>query len=786
VLCKLKDRTNEPHTVQWYEDMFSESGAGKGGAFDYWKDMSYGKLDLTGTVVKGWYEMPYTVAEWVALVGSKTATFDPRPKELNACASQAVGDIDFSKFAGVIALTNAADGQEDLFGGGPPTTIAGTSYPALGGMLAPEDAQFNGILHESAHLFRIDHSRTLSPQPGQDDYGDPYDIGSCLGCIGTKGFGWGDNDTAGPGMNVVQLDTAGWIDADRKLTDFSNSSCNQRTAQLAAVNRPGAAGYLGAQIPTAIAISGIKRSTTTDHYAVELRERSSWDAGIGGSRVLIHLHGQDGYSYWVDSSGIAGTYYAANRVNWPNGQGPYLIAGEEYVDAANSAYVAVNRIDVAAHTATLTLGACKIDATLRYTGATAGDFGDPVTLAADLTVEGSDAPVPNAAVNLSLGDQSCSATTNASGRAACAVTIDQAPGTVTAGGAFAGEAAYNSSTTSGAFTITKQESRVTYDGALTSDYHDAFTASATLVSPDDAKPIAGRTVTFALGSGDACIDTTDSAGLASCEITPTQAAGTVSMVTSFAGDTYYEKSTDTDTFEITKQETTTTYTGRTVILQGASGATLSALLLEEGDPTVPIAGRTLTLSLGGQSCTATTGTDGEARCTLTFNGALGTQPLEARFAGDAYYLESADTGRTAIVFAFPSRGAFTLGDRTVAAASPTTAVTWWSDQWSTRNSVSAGEAPSAFKGFARTVSSLPTSTPPARCSGTWTTSGGNSPPPTSGVPSYMGVLVPSSVKKSGTTISGNFAKIVVVAVDPGYAPSPSTPGTGRIVATYCP
>jgi len=50
----------------------------------------------------------------------------------------------------------------------------------------------------------------------------------------------------------------------------------------------------------------------------------------------------------------------------------------------------------------------------------------------------------------------------------------------------------------------------------------------------------------------------------------------------------------------------------------------------------------------------------------------------------------------------------------------------------------------------------------------------------------MGVLVPSSVKKSGTTISGNFAKVVVVAVDPGYAPSPSTPGTGRIVATYCP
>jgi len=50
----------------------------------------------------------------------------------------------------------------------------------------------------------------------------------------------------------------------------------------------------------------------------------------------------------------------------------------------------------------------------------------------------------------------------------------------------------------------------------------------------------------------------------------------------------------------------------------------------------------------------------------------------------------------------------------------------------------------------------------------------------------MGVLVASSVTKSGTAISGNFSQIVVVATDPGYAPSPGHPGTGRIVATYCP
>jgi hypothetical protein len=49
----------------------------------------------------------------------------------------------------------------------------------------------------------------------------------------------------------------------------------------------------------------------------------------------------------------------------------------------------------------------------------------------------------------------------------------------------------------------------------------------------------------------------------------------------------------------------------------------------------------------------------------------------------------------------------------------------------------------------------------------------------------MGVLVSSSVAKSGSTISGNTTKIVVVKTERGYAPDPGHHGTGTIVATYC-
>ncbi len=766
VLCKFTDRTNEPHPQSYYQDMFSETGAGKSGVFDYWKDNSYGQLDLTGTVVKGWYTVPKTVAEWNAL---------SRNGKIDACATQGDPDIDYSKFAGVVTLTNQTGFQEDLFGGGPPTAINGTTYPNLGRMDSEEDQQFNGILHESAHLLRLEHSRILSQSPGQDDYGDQWDIGSCLGCFGTTSP-WGANGFrgAGPGSNVVQRDTAGWIAAGRKTELQNGGSCTQSTVTLAALNHPEVTGFLEAKIPAAIFIQKIGTSTTTDHYAVELREKSGWDAGIPADAVLVHLHGQDDYSYLVDQSGLAGagSYFHV--------AGPAMGLGDEYVDLPNKTVIAVNRMDSSAHTGAVTLASCKINVSLSNLGPASADFGDAVTLAADLKVNGSNAPVPNHPVTLSVGSQSCSGTTDAAGHATCQITINQHPGSYTLSAAFATDSAYNLANASTPFTINKEQTTLTYTGATTSDYHDAFSASATLTEPDG--PVAGKSVRFTLGVGDTCTATTNSAGVASCSITPNQVPGASTIKSEFGPDTDYQSSSDSDAFTITKEQTTTTYTGPTVILQGASGVKLQGQLLEDG--VTPIASRTLTLKLGAQSCTGTTAANGVASCTLTFSGALGGQPLAAIFAGDAFYLPSSDTTKTATVFSFPSRGAFVLGNSTVAASTPFSTVTWWGSDWASRNVVSGGAAPSAFKGFADDVA-LPTSTPPAACGAPWTTRPGNSSKPPATVPSYMGVLVTSSVLKSGSSISGNTTKIVVVRTNLGYSDNPGHAGTGSIVATYC-
>ena len=121
-------------------------------------------------------------------------------------------------------------------------------------------------------------------------------------------------------------------------------------------------------------------------------------------------------------------------------------------------------------------------------------------------------------------------------------------------------------------------------------------------------------------------------------------------------------------------------------------------------------------------------------------------------------------------------GNFVIGDNNAAVG---TSVTFWGDQWWKLNSLTGGAAPASFKGFAK-------SPPTATCGTDWTTSPGNSvPPPLGPLPSFMGVIVASSISQSGSTISGNTVHMVIVQTNPGYAPNPGHAGTGTVVAQIC-
>ncbi|MGH7712086.1 MAG: hypothetical protein ACREOG_12420, partial [Gemmatimonadaceae bacterium] len=62
VLCKFSDVPDEPLSSADFEAMY---GTGFGGADDYYREVSDGRINLTGTRVYGWYTLPQPRAFYV-------------------------------------------------------------------------------------------------------------------------------------------------------------------------------------------------------------------------------------------------------------------------------------------------------------------------------------------------------------------------------------------------------------------------------------------------------------------------------------------------------------------------------------------------------------------------------------------------------------------------------------------------------------------------------------------------------------------------------------------------
>jgi len=327
------------------------------------------------------------------------------------------------------------------------------------------------------------------------------------------------------------------------------------------------------------------------------------------------------------------------------------------------------------------------------------------------------------------------------------------------------------------FVVAPTPTTLIYNGNTQGDFHDSVTLSGVLTLSGTSAGVSGQTITFSVGS-QSCPGVTNASGFASCPLTLNQVPGPYTVTANFAGAGNFQASSASAGFTITKEETTLSYTGDTVIANSTI-AHMKGVLLEDG--VVPIAGRQVIFTLGtgatAQTCPGMTDATGTAACTILVNQPLGAGVVSDKFAGDAFYLPSSASAST-ILFAFLDHGSFVLGDQT-AVVGPN-AVTFWSATWSSQNVLSGGSAPDSFKGFASVVS---TNAPV--CGDTWTSRPGNSSGPPATLPSFMGVVVSPAVSKSGSTLSGNVPAIVVVQTNPGYAPDPGHPGTGTVIAVYC-
>jgi len=210
----------------------------------------------------------------------------------------------------------------------------------------------------------------------------------------------------------------------------------------------------------------------------------------------------------------------------------------------------------------------------------------------------------------------------------------------------------------------KQPTTLTYIGDSTDWAGQPDNIVFQLLAPNNV-PLSGKTVTIAV-AGQTYTATTDVNGYAAISPELSLGAGTYDITADFDGtnDPQYLTSDGSGAVQVNMIPTATTVGTISNTNTGAS-VTLNAKLVDTGtsaSPT-PLAGKSVTLSFGNDTCSGTTLADGTVSCTVgAVTSAPGSYTVTAAFAGDDDYLpsDSGATGNTIVV----AKGVTTIVDNT--------------------------------------------------------------------------------------------------------------------------
>jgi len=310
LLCKFSDQPQEPQPPSYFAQFMTDAGAGAGGLYDYWHDVSYGNIDFAGSVVKGWYTESVTLAQ-----ARTKSRYDRISDCINAASSAAVSPYTVPANYHIAVMVNAAF---DAGSAGGRVILDAGSW---------DDLSF--AAHEMGHGYGLDHSFSSGPSgcASNGEYGDAWDIMSAM-CVSTRHAG--AYRDGGPGLAGPYLDRLGWLPIHRVYT-LGQEGTSSSAITLAALNHPEAAGYMLAKVPFDV-------TNPFHYYTVEFRRATGWDAGIPRDTVLIHEVRADGHSYLITDNG-----------------GPEWQPGQTFQDAAHGISIGVGSIDSASSTATVTL-----------------------------------------------------------------------------------------------------------------------------------------------------------------------------------------------------------------------------------------------------------------------------------------------------------------------------------------------------------------------------------------------------------------------------------------------
>ena len=307
LMCRFSDVAAEPKSLAFFQ---SQYGTGTGQLDQYWREVSYGKINLTGSQAYGWFTLPRPRSYYVPAGGSANlnALFDD-------CTAAANPTVDFASVPGGVKGINMMFNAEldcCAWGGGKGATLDGVNKvwsTTWNPPFAYND--ISPLTHEMGHGYGLPHANN-SDGDG-NPYDNPWDVMSDAYSNATRDPTYG---LVAKHINTFHRDQLGWIDPARKVTVQAGTTLNRIALDRASLAGSGNAQMIVVRVPG---------DPSSRYYTVETRRRVGYYEGkLAGDAVIIHevQTGRSTPAWSVDAS--------VPPANTANNEGSMFKTGETW------------------------------------------------------------------------------------------------------------------------------------------------------------------------------------------------------------------------------------------------------------------------------------------------------------------------------------------------------------------------------------------------------------------------------------------------------------------------
>jgi len=273
LMCKFNDIATEQKTRAFFQGQYGTSAGQLG---NYWQEVSYNQINLTGSDAYGWATLPQPRSYYVTKDANNKDKAD-LGKLFTDCVAAHDADVNFAANGGVQGVNMMFNGDLDgyAWGGGQCATLDGVNKcwsttwnpPWSFGNLAP-------LCHEMGHGYGLPHANNSDGD--SDPYDNPWDVMSDAWNNAVSNATYG---TLPKHISQYSRNRLGWVAAARKRTITAGNG----TTSLA-MDRASLAGSSNVQM---LVLNYPDQSTR--YYVVEVRKRGgNYENKLAGDAVIVH------------------------------------------------------------------------------------------------------------------------------------------------------------------------------------------------------------------------------------------------------------------------------------------------------------------------------------------------------------------------------------------------------------------------------------------------------------------------------------------------------------------